>query len=285
MNRRRTLALVLVLGVGGLSLAARQLLSSQVDAAGLKGMARALITTAGTEAGVDPEIRRKVTGLVEKVIDSAVPAFSGLYQNLAEVDRDQAAGASEKVLDRHLADIAKDLTGLVDLKDRLLTDASRSLTPRERATMIVKVAGTIRERVSATPDAIDGLVDSARAARQSGLKSFLKLSDERASAIFSKMNGFAAQRNALRSERRALVARLESAVAGSADDASLAALLAEWDKVAARASDVTRAQLAAARKLFTVAEQVQIAMRAKKRLERVMRIVSLIGKFRPIIGS
>src|SRR5438046_3096311 len=112
MNRR-TLGLALMVGVGGLTLAAHQLLSFQVDANGAKGMARAFIASAGSEIGISSEVQGKVSGLAELGIDQAAPVLAALYQNLSAIE---AGGKDAKDASQRVDELAKQLVQLVDVK-------------------------------------------------------------------------------------------------------------------------------------------------------------------------
>ncbi|MBI4861430.1 MAG: hypothetical protein HY815_14395 [Candidatus Riflebacteria bacterium] len=96
------------------------------------------------------------------------------------------------------------------------------------------------------------------------------------------MDRFVAQRKTIRQSRRDLLSRLSAACARNASGSELSSLLGEWDALGARASDVTRAQLAAARKLLTADETVRLALNAKQRIDRVLKMVALIGRFHPV---
>ena len=278
MNRRK-IALALVLGVGGLSFAAHALFSFQVDAAGAKGLARALIAHAGSEMGISAEVQGKVTGLAELGIDQAAPVLAGIYQNLSALD----AGASGKEAEARFDDMNRAFLSLVDVKDRVVAEAGKSLSPRERATTIVKVGARFHE-AHPSRDSNDAVLGSLRAAHQASLSAYLKLDAARSAKVFGAMDTFAAQRKGLRDERRAAFELLETAVGANASDAALATLLAGWDKVNAKASDVTRAQIAEASRQFTLAEKLALVHRAKQHIDRALIIVALIGKFAPIRG-
>lgn len=278
MNGSKKIALALVLGVGGLSLAARELLSFQMDAAGAKGMARAWIDSAGGEMGISTEVRSKVTGLAEFGIDQASPVLAGIYQNLSAIEQ----GAAGKAAEVRLEDMHKQLLSLVDVKDRVVAEAGKNLSPRERATTIVKVVARLKEQFHPTPEGTEAIVSSLRSARQSALKDYLKLDAARAKLLFAAMDRYAAQRKAVRGERRELFRQLETAVSGNATDAALGKVLSQWDQLTARMSDITRQQIAEASKLFTTAEKIELVVRAKRRIDRAMKIVALIGKFAPV---
>lgn len=273
MNRRK-LALGVVMLVGGLSIAAHNLLSFQMDATGAKGLARALIGHVGTDMGIETAVQNKVSGLAEFGIDQAAPVLSGIYQNMSVLE----AGVSEKDAEARFAEMNKALLSLVDVKDRVVTEAGKTLTPRERATAIVKVGGRWREHHS--PEGVEASIAGLRTAHQAQLKDHLGLSDERARQVFAAMDKYAVQRKACRDERRAAFDALKAA----STDSGVAKALADWDKVTAKQSDLARAQLAEASKLFTVAEKLAIVKRAKQRIDRAMRLVALIGKFAPIKG-
>lgn len=275
MNRRK-LALGALMLVGGLSIAAHNLLSFQMDAAGAKGLARALIGHVGTDMGIETAVQDKVSGLAEFGIDQAAPVLSTLYQNMSVLD----AGVSEKDAEARFADINKSLTALVDVKDRLVAEAGKTLSPRERATAIVKVGSRWQEHHS--PQGVEGAIAGFRAARQDHMKHELKMDDARAKQVFAAMDKYAAQRKAAREERRAAFEALKLAVGGS--DAAVVQALTAWDKVTAKTSDLARAQIAEAGKLFTTAEKLAMVKRAKQRVDRAMTVVALIGKFSPIKG-
>jgi hypothetical protein len=277
MNRRK-IALALVLGVGGLSLAAHELLSFQIDARGAKGMAKAIITHAGTELGIDADLQKKATGLAEFGIDQAVPHLTQVYQNLSAIEKAQD---DAKTVEARLADLNRELQAMVDVKDRVVAEAGKVLTPRERATAIVKVGERLHERFQPTPESTEAIISSLRSARRHHLKAYLKLDDARAKVLGDAMEKYATQRKDLRGQRREVFQKLKAAL-GSADDKVLAALMADWDKLTAKGSEIARAQLAEASKLLTTQEKVAMVVHAKQRIERALRIVSLIGKFNPV---
>ena len=280
MNRRN-IALGLVLTVGGLGVAAHNLLSFQVDAAGAKGMARAWIASTGTEIGIDSEVQGKVSGLAELGIDQAAPVLSAIYQNLSAIE---GAGSDAKAAQARVDDLGRELAALVDVKDRVVAEAGKSLQPHERAGIIAKMGKHFHDQFHPTPEAVEGILQSLRAAHESAVKQELKLDDARAKALFSAMDVYAKQHHEVRDARRALYEKLSGAVTANASDTTLAPLLADWDKLTARQSDITRAQIAEAGKQFTLAEKVQLLTHAKQRLDRVMRVVALIARFAPVKG-
>lgn len=278
MNRRH-IALALVLGIGGLSLAAHELLSFQIDARGAKGMARAIISHAGTELGIDASVQKKATGLAEFGIDQAVPHLTALYQDLSAIEKAQG---NAKEVEARLEDLGREMQAMVDVKDRVVAEAAKTLTPRERATAIVRIGERIHAQLHPTPESTEAIIDSLRSARQAHLKAYLKLDDARAKVLADTMGKFHAQRKELRSQRRELFGKLKGAVAGG-DDKVLAALMADWDKLTAKGSEITRAHLVEAKKTLTTSEKVAMVVHAKTRIDRVMRLVALIGKFSPIM--
>jgi hypothetical protein len=278
MNRKK-IALVLVLGVGGLSLAAHALFSFQVDAGGAKGLARAVIQHAGTQMGVSNEVQSKVSGLAEFGIDQAVPVLASLYQNLSAIEK-----AEGKDADAKLAELSRQLTSLVDLKDRVVAEAGKDLSPRERAQLIVKLGEHFHERFHPTPEGTEAILSSMRAAHQHMVKEVAQMNDAHAKEFFGAMDAFAAQHRKNRDERRALFAQVKSAVESNASDAALAQLMSDWDKVTARQSDTARAEIAEAGKRLTTAEKVRLVAHAKTRIDHALTILSLIVKFAPIKG-
>ena len=107
--------------------------------------------------------------------------------------------------------IPNDLVGLVDVKDRIIEEAGKTLSPRERATLIVKVGQKLKK---AFPHTAEGGIAAFRAERQAGLKAFLKMDDARAKKVFAEMDTFHAQRKDVRTQRRELVDSLAGALKG-----------------------------------------------------------------------
>lgn len=277
MNRRK-MALALVLGCGALSLAARELLSFQVDSRGVKNLAHAVIARAGHDMEIADEVQKKVSGLADFGIDQAAPVLTSLYQNLSALD----AGAPGKEAAARLDELDRSLVSLVDLKDRVVAEAGKTLSPRERAVTIVKVGERFREHLNPTEQEADAMMACFRRARQARIKTALKLDDARATTLFGAMDKYVAQRRASHHERRALFQSLSAAVAANAPDATVVKLLADWDKVTAKMSDVARQQIAEASKLLTIAEKLALIHQAKTRIDRALGTVALIARFAPV---
>lgn len=281
MNRRRVF-LLLGIGIGGLGLAAHQLLSFQVQTAAIKGMARALVTRASVEMGIGAEVARKATGLIDQGIDGAAPHLTRIREVLGQVEKAQASGGGEAAVKGHLDELSRELVALIDLKDRMTGEARRTFTPRERAQTIVKVARAVRERTGLEPEAIEGLLGALRTVRRTRLRAVLKADERRMASIEAVMDEAAQSRKAMRKERRQVLAQLESAVDAGATDQVFEQKLARWDQLAARGSDGARQALERWQKTLTVGERAAVAVHAKKRIDRVLLFLALVGKFRPV---
>lgn len=267
----------LVVGVVGMGLAANQLLSFQIDEAGMKGLARAILSDVGTEMKVAPALQSKVTAVVERAIDQAGPAVreaQAAAAALADAPESARKPASER--------LQKALIALVDVKDRVVTDAGRTLAPRERAGLIVRVADRMARGGTLDDATLEKLGDHFRHHRQANITEALQLSADRATAIFSKMDGFAARRKALFLARRPVLAKLRAAVTGTASDSAIVAHLTEWDKLTAQASDVGREQITQAAQVMTLDEQARLADHARTKVGRILKIAGLIAKFAPV---
>jgi hypothetical protein len=279
--KKKVLALTLVMGVGGLAVMAHRLLSFQLDAAGLKSLAKAWIIHRGEEAGIPEASRTKVAGVAVRAIDSATPVLSGIYQSLGEIQKDQQTASHE--LTTHLDQLFGKMGNLIDVKDAALADARKTLTPRERALVVAKVATRFQENGALSPSEMENLFDALRAAHQARIRSYLHLEPAKAKQIEATMQAFVDQRKQVRAARHALVPKIQAAVRDNAADAAVNDLMAQWEKLADQGSAIGRAQLAAARKALSDADLQKLASRAHDRIERGLWFVALIQKCRPVM--
>ena len=280
MNCRKLVGMF-VLGIGGLGLAASRLLSFQVDQNGLKGMAKAWIAHQGEELGIPAASQTKIGVLADHGIENVTPLLSQIYQTMGEIEKDQASKQSEKVLASHVDEIFRDLNGLVDVKDRLVEEARQSMTAKERAALIAKISSKVHEKLGTAED-IDQLGDAARTLHRAHLRGFLHLDDARMKALDAAMKPLVAQHKAERKARIELAGKIRDAVAANASDDKLQPLMAEWEKLTAKGSEIAHAHLAAARKFFTTTELAGMASHAHERIEKGLRFVALIQKFHPV---
>jgi hypothetical protein len=265
-----------------LTVAARELLSFQIDGTRMKSLAHAWLTSVASEAGLDPALKPKLETIADRTVDTFAPVAMEIKKALAEVDRASSAGAKGHALEGPVTELFKALVSAIDAKDRMVTEIGRTLSAGERAGLIVKTARHVRSRMGVGPETVEPLIDSLRAARHARVVALLGLSGERSKALKTEMDALAASRKGIRESRRELVARMERAVGGKGGEGALAALLVEWDKLQAKGSDLVRTRFEHAKKLLTTEEIATLAHTANERLERAGRLLALIGRFAPV---
>jgi hypothetical protein len=280
--KKKIFALTLVLGIGGLALTAHRLLSFQLDAAGLKALAKAWIVHRGEELGIPEDSRTKVAGVAVRGIDGVTPVLSGIYQTLGEIQKDQQ-GAGTPQLTAHLDLLFGKMGNLIDVKDAVMADARKSLTARERATLVAKVANRFADNGALTPTEMENLFDALRATHKARVRSFLHMDAQQAAKIDGTMQAFVDQRKQVRASRHALVQKIKAAVHDNAADGVVAGLMKEWDALNDKGSAIGRAQLAAARKALSDGDLGKLASRAHDRIEKGLWLVALIQKCRPVM--
>jgi len=281
MSGKRTFV-VLMLGTVGLTLAANRLLSFQLDAQGVKGALKAWWEMQAAELSVSGAVRERTARLADQAVDEAIPLARELGRTLDALAGDSSTSAVTADTSQRIQCLYRNLSAFVDLKDKFVSQAGKSLTPKERAELIVKVGSRIRTRTGLTPDTVESLLETVRDIRETRLHRLLGLGDGRATALKQRIDRFANGRKSIRQARRAVFAKLETAISKGGSRVELASILSEWDNLTVRSSNLTREQISEAQKFFTPNECIRLARAAHQRIEQAAGVLALIARFHPV---